>query len=477
MRKGPQDQTTVVAQATPSGEGGLAVVRLSGPDAVAIAARVFHGRGFPQDIESHRAVFGEIIRPGGLGNISADGYRGRDVIDRVLALPLLAPRSYTGEDTVEFFCHGGRVVSAEVVAACCEAGAQPAPPGEFTRRAFLNGKLSLDQAEAVADLIHAPDSRAAQAAIRQIQGGFDQELGRIETPLLALLAELEGSFEFTDEEEFSVPVERVLETLKSGCEDIDNLLHIAPAGRLLREGVQVVFSGPPNVGKSSLFNALLQEQRAIVDESPGTTRDVVSARIVRGGQSYVLHDTAGLRPAGGAVEQKGIALTLAMIEKADIVLRLVEADGEDATGEPPAPLGGEANVSTPVVVVVTKCDQAETEGRRGSRGLLTPSVRTSSLTGEGLDELWQRLERVTAEFHIEEALSRGVVLNDRHRAKLVECLHDLQDLILLQGSSGSGPEVTATILAGILAGLGEVSGRVFTEQLLDSIFKRFCVGK
>ncbi len=487
MNEALYDQTTVVALATPAGEGGLAVVRLSGPEAVGIAARVFRGKGFPADIRTHTAVYGELVHPD-IGPEAADvKSKGRDVIDHVLALPLLAPHSYTGEDTVELFCHGGRVVAAEAVAACCAAGALPAAPGEFTRRAFLNGKLTLDQAEAVADLIHAGDARAARAAVRQLRGGFDAELNRIEQPLLELLSELEGSFEFTGEEGFTVEDGHILGVLGRALGGIEELLRVAPAGRLLRDGVQVVLVGPPNVGKSSLFNAMLGEQRAIVDDTPGTTRDVISARVIRGGQSYVLHDTAGLREAAGSIERKGMARTRTMVREADIILRLVAVDegsGEiapdpDISGK--APLAGDEEAATPVVTVLTKCDLAETApeeaGPGPGAGAGESVVRTSSRTGAGLAELWKALEDVASGFHIEEAVSLGVVLNDRHRARLQHCRAELEDLMRIQRSDQPPAEVTAGMLADVLSGLGEVSGRVFSEQLLDEVFRRFCVGK
>ena len=508
----PHDQATVVARATPPGEGGLAVVRLSGPEALAIAGRVFRAPGFPARAESHRAVYGELVRPSGVdvAEAAADAGdatgpkedKGRDVIDHVLALPLLAPRSYTGEDTVEFYCHGGQVVSGLVLEACCAAGAKPAGPGEFTRRAFLNGKLSLDQAEAVADLIGAGDERAARAAIAQLRGGFDRELVELERPLLDLLSELEGSLEFSDDEDpISYDPERVLGVLDAAAEEIRRLLRMAPAGRLLRHGVQVVLTGPPNVGKSSLFNALLGEPRAIVDETPGTTRDVVSARMVRDGQTFVFHDTAGLRESGDRVERKGMSRARGMVDQADVVLRLVAATDAPGLGEAPAvgPMSGRGDeavsasaavsvgpgeTSPAVVTVLTKCDLVETPpagdpgAARESGDAAAPMVvRTSSRTGAGLPDLWRILESVTAARRLDEAVSLGVVINDRHKGKLEAGLADLKSLTETLRTTGAGPEVVATMLAGILAELGEVSGRVFTEDLLAAVFSRFCVGK
>ncbi|MFT5314790.1 MAG: tRNA modification GTPase, partial [Candidatus Krumholzibacteriia bacterium] len=272
------ENTTIVALASGSGVAGIAAVRVSGPDAFAIANLVFEGPGFGPNPEAKHAVYGILKNPGGaLGVENKDSY----VIDQAVALPFVGPASYTGEDTVEFFCHGGQEVVKAVIKACREAGAEPAEAGEFTRRAFLNGKLSLDQAEAVADLIHAPSEHAARAAIGQLLGGLDEQLQSIEKPLLDVLAEVEGSLEFVDEEEIEVPQSEVLRVLSGSIKSLEKLVAMAPAGRLLRDGIHLVLAGEPNVGKSSLFNQMLGDDRAIVDGEAGTTRDVISARLPR----------------------------------------------------------------------------------------------------------------------------------------------------------------------------------------------------
>ncbi len=439
---------TIVALATPEGAGGLAVVRLSGPDAVAVARRVFRSGRFAAGPVSHTVVHGLLHHPDDTG-------RG---IDRCLALTLLAPRSYTGEDTVEFHLHGGRAVARLALAACRGAGALPAAPGEFTRRAFLNGKLSLDQAEAVADLIAADSEQAARGALNQLHGGLARELATVEAPLLDLLARIEGSFEFLDEDEVSVPAAAVAAELARAVAGIDRLLAMAPAGRLLRDGVQVVLSGPVNAGKSALFNALIGDERAIVDAEPGTTRDVVSARVVRGGAVYVLHDTAGLRPDAGRIESMGIDRTRRQVAAADLVLAVSD-------GEPPAA------VSAGVLTVRTKADLD------GPVATGFAAV-TSSLTGEGLAELWTAIEAQVEALRLGEAVALGVVLNERHAARLGECREELAELgALAAGEAGVGTEVLGTMLASILGRLGEVSGRVFSEHLLNTVFSKFCIGK
>lgn len=462
------NQDTIVALATREGEAGLSVVRVSGTDAVAVARRVFHGAGFGPQPTSHVAVYGILKTP------TNDNTTDCEPIDQVLALPLLAPRSYTGEDTVEFFCHGGRVVARQVVAACRAAGARPATAGEFTRRAFLNGKMSLDQAEAVADLIHAESRDAARAAMRQLLGGLNQQLSAIEGPLLELLSEIEGSLEFIDEEEVGIPDEKIRKILRLSSRKISELLELAPAGRLLRDGVQVVLTGPTNVGKSSLFNALLEEDRAIVDGEAGTTRDVVSAAVEKAGTRFVFHDTAGLRPEAGRVEQLGIDRTARAVGEADIVLSLFEL------GAPRDPDDGPDLGSGPAVVipVVTKADVPGAGPEDPGEG----TILTSSADGRGLPELWSALLTAVEGFRLNEAVAMGVVLNERHRHKLEQCRADL-DLLLNEypepgsGAAGCGAEVAGTMLSSILSQFGEISGRIFSEQLLEAVFSRFCVGK
>ena len=450
-------QDTIVAVATPEGEGGLAVVRLSGPEAFALAGQVFEGEGFGSEIDSHRAVYGILFS-------LTDSKEKNYAIDQVLALPLRGPRSYTGEDTVEFFCHGGRMAARRAVAACRKAGARPAGPGEFTRRAFLNGKISLDQAEAVADLIHAESEAAARGAVRQLLGGLDRQLAEIETPLLDLLARIEGSLEFVDEEEVAVAPAEIATTIREAGGKVAELLAMAPAGRLLREGIHVVLAGPPNVGKSSLFNALLEEDRAIVDGEAGTTRDVVSARVTREGTVFVFHDTAGLRHDPGRVEKMGIDRTWKKVGEADIVLLLREPGGSSEDHL--------AACEAPVIRVRTKADR-----NKIVKSLKDKELSVSSTTGAGLPDLWSALDLAVRGFRLQEAVSLGVVLNERHQHKLETCREDLHLLAHQLENENPGDEVTGTMLSAILSRLGEVSGRVFTEQLLESVFQRFCVGK
>jgi len=446
---------TIAALATPEGEGGLAVVRVSGPRAVKIAAALLSGDASPE-LTSHRAFVG----------VPRD-LRTGDALDEAVVLPMLAPRSYTGEDVVEFHCHGGRLPARGVIEACLAAGARPAGPGEFTRRAFLNGRLSLDQAEAVADLVASETRLAAKGALRQLRGAFKRRMGELEAPLLALLAELEGGLEFGEEEAQEVGPDEILSVLDAALARVDGLLAHARAGRLLREGVQVVLVGPPNAGKSSLFNALLDASRALVDHEPGTTRDVVEARLSHRGCIFNLHDTAGLREDGGRVESMGVERARRAAATADLVLRVVDLSSGSYDVEPVADL------DAPVLVVGAKADLLD---EAGLRDVDASVLVTSARDGRGVARLKDALHAASSSERLDEAVSLGVVLNRRHVHQLETFRDGLRDLRVTV-DDGTAQEVVCSLLQSALCELGEVTGRVFTEKLLGEIFDRFCIGK
>jgi tRNA modification GTPase len=511
------DADTIVALATPEGEGGLAVVRLSGQRAVAVARAIFRNEHFRERCRSHRAYLGLAVWPSSVEGQAA-GWSGPDVsgadstgpgraagepLDEVVALAMLAPHSYTGEDTIEFFCHGGRLPARKVIQACLAAGARPAGPGEFTRRAFLKGKLSLDQAEAVADLIGAENDLAASAALQQLRGGLDNQLRQVEQPLRELLADLEGSLEFSPEEEVTVSRRRVETTLSASREQLGRLISLAAAGRHLREGVQVVLAGPPNVGKSSLINALLGNERALVDHEAGTTRDVITETVRKGGYHFVLHDTAGLRTDGGRIERMGIIRTLQALAGADIVLDLVDARSVPAEqARQPLMLAEQPDVTlragVRILTVLTKADLLPEAGAAGDGGPALTDVAglaqvapgddvaetrakawivTSTVDGRGIDCLWRKIVEVADRANLREAATLGILLNSRHQYKLIRCREGIESVLQELESGDPGDEILASLLAAILSQLGEISGRVFTENLLDDVFARFCVGK
>ncbi len=474
------ENETIVALATPEGTAGLAVVRLSGPGALDCARGIFECAAFGARIDSHRAYHGYVVHPEAGSGDRADGRAGAPAgraVDEVVLLPMLAPGSYTGEDVVEISCHGGVQPARLVVEACLAAGARPAEAGEFTRRAFCNGRLSLDQAEAVADLIHAEDRLAARGALAQLRGGLKREIADIENPLLALLAALEGDLEFPEDEHAGteVPREELLAVLDRSLGGIGDLVDLAGAGRRIREGVNVVLVGAPNSGKSSLFNALLDLPRALVDDEAGTTRDVISATLHHRGVRFELHDTAGLRDGGGRVESMGMDRARDFAAEADVVLLLRDLslpgrrdDDRDTIARLVAP-------DAVVIEVGTKADLAPGAAKDSGPGAAT-AVATSAVTGGGVARLRDLVLEAVRTEGMERAASLGVVLNERHRLLLVGVAEELESLRTV-AESGESDEVLATLLSSILTRLGEVSGRVYTEKLLGAVFSRFCVGK
>jgi len=447
---------TIAALATPEGAGGLAVVRLSGPRAHEIATALLSHEGPRAELRSHRAFLAVPRCP-----------RSRAELDEALVLPMSAPGTYTGEDTVEFHCHGGTMPARLVVEACLELGARPAGPGEFTRRAFLNGRLSLDQAEAVADLIAAESRLAARGALGQLRGGLRRRMQTLEAPLLTLLAELEGGLEFGEEADVDAPAARVLDALDAARAHVDELLAHARAGRQLREGVQVVLVGPPNAGKSSLFNALLGESRALVDHEPGTTRDIVEARLRHRGCTFNLRDTAGLRDDVGRVESMGVTLAREAAGSADLVLRIVDL----AAGAAPVRPGLDGPAT--VLDVGAKADLLDTaELARVLSGIVVTSARD----GRGVAELKDAMHAAARAERLDAAAALGVVLNRRHVHRLRSFREDLA-AVREAAEARAAQEVVCSLLHAALCGLGEITGRVFTEKLLGEIFGRFCVGK
>lgn len=455
------DGRTIVALATPEGRGGLAVVRVSGPEAVAVARQLVPAGVLDPPVTSHLARLATLRWPDAGTPSPRSG-----PLDQALVLPMLAPASYTGEDTVEFFCHGGVMPARLIIAACLAAGARAASAGEFTRRAFLNGRLSLTEAEAVADLIAAEHACGARAALSQLRGGLQRRLQALEEPLRGLLAELEGTLEFGDDEAVEPDLAAARDLLGQAQAQVQDLLELVPAGRRLRDGVQVVLVGAPNAGKSSLFNALLENERVIVDPTPGTTRDAVSAELDLGDVRFVLHDTAGLRADAGPVEARGMALTRAFAARADVVLALRPADAL-ASSSTAALVDLPSSVR--VIDVVTKIDLACTADAVG-----VSDVATSSLTGAGLDDLRAALVAAAGAGGLEQAAAAGIMLNQRHQSRLQAASRGLADCL---EACDRGPEVLAGLLASVLQELGSVSGRVFTERMLADVFSRFCVGK
>ena len=399
---------TIAALATAPGIGGIAVIRLSGPQAVAVADRGLQGGRPLRDAESHTAHVRQFVGATGV------------VIDEVVATVFRSPRSYTGEDVVELSCHGGSQIAQEVLEALLAYGSRPAEPGEFTKRAFLNGKMDLAQAEAVADLIHARSEMARRASLDQLSGGLSRRIGAL--------------------------------------------------------------AGSPNVGKSSLLNALLNEDRAIVTDIPGTTRDVIEEAISIGGLRFVVSDTAGVRSTVDLVEQHGLERTERKIRNSDIVLLLIDAsrdieDHEIASVE--RVLREVKSTTSECIFVLNKCDLGETPKNIAKIEQISkkfPIIGISARTGFGLVNLEEAMVVAAKKGKMEIADSGMMVTNMRHKEALSRAIDSLK---LARGAlaDGRSPEFVAVDLRAGLDSLGEIIGTTTTDDILNSIFSKFCIGK
>ena len=459
-------RSPVAAIATAPGAAGIAVVRISGEGALAIADKLCPGAKVPPSA----------LPAGSFRLARLRDPRDGSAIDEALVLVFRAPHSYTGEDVVEFQTHGGRAAPSRVLDALLALGAAPAGPGEFTRRAFLNGRIGLDRAEAVMDLVSAQGDRAARAAAEQLSGALGRRVDAIWEDLLALCADLEATLDFTDEEAegLAAPI-RFDERAAAIAGSLRDLASTARTGRLLREGALVVLSGPPNAGKSTLFNRLLGERRAIVAPEAGTTRDSLEETLLLGGIPVRLVDTAGLREAGSAVEREGVERARDLAARADLVLALRPADeapDDCALARPSGPK---------TLFVATKADlladdRATTRPRDHETSGAVPPLRVSAMTGEGISELE---EAILAALGTDPAAGEGgVAVSERHAALLREAAASVNEARAIFGDGAEAAAVPAADrLRDAAESLARITGRSYTEALLDAVFGRFCVGK
>jgi tRNA modification GTPase len=458
-------EETIAAIATGMGEAGIGIVRISGSGAVGVGEKVFRPRrGQPLGKrKSHTVTYGQVVSPDGV------------MVDEALALLMKGPRSFTGEDVVELHCHGGQVAVRRVLDAVLDAGARLAEPGEFTRRAFMNGRMDLSQAEAVIDVIRAKTDQALKAAVGQLRGALGDEVRAIRDRLLEVAAHLEADIDFP---ELDLEVE-TYQHLVDGCEwslgRVRTLLNGARQGRLLREGYRVVLAGRPNVGKSSLLNRLVRENRAIVTEVPGTTRDVIEEWINLRGLPVIVTDTAGIRETTDVVERLGVDRSRAMLERADLILMVVEAPaGITADDQELAAL---LPHETPKLVVFNKVDRLlggeRPAGDLGGPELPeVPVVWVSAESGVGMEALEDAVAGAAGLTDQEQSL----VANARQEEALRRAVAHLESALETARAS-FGPDLVSIDVRGAWIALGEVTGESVGEDLLDQIFSRFCIGK
>lgn len=455
---------TIAAIATPPGEGGVAIVRLSGSAALTTAQQLFKRAGGRLLNESHRLVLGSLFDENEV------------LLDRCLAVWMKAPSTYTGEDVVEFHTHGGSILVAAVLSACLARGARLARPGEFTQRAFLNGKIDLAQAEAVSQLIHSRHRKAALMAAQNLDGALSRKVREIRGVLLDWLSLLEAEIDFGDEID-SFPAQAGLQRCRGAQEAVNRLLESAQGGRAYAEGVSTVLLGPPNAGKSTLLNLLLGAERALVTPIAGTTRDTIEEIVVLGGTVLQLVDTAGIRAnPSDLVEQLGIERSRHKAERADLIVLLLD-------GSAPLPeLQDFLNLcdSKELLVLVTKSDlnaSLAAEVARAAQQALGPEVPVHcvSLIQAAsqqcvLDLIAGRARGATADFHEVFSLTR------RQLDALMQCraaLCDVQQTL----ENGLSAEFVALDLRRAVVLLGEIEGIDVTEEVLDRIFSTFCLGK
>lgn len=476
-------EDTICAIATPAGEGGIGIVRISGPHAVDIASHVVRLRSKESlhTVASHKLHLADILFSPvpSIGSHSASKASPltEQIVDEGLVVYMKAPRSFTAEDVVEIHCHGSGLVLQRVCEACVAAGARLAQAGEFTKRAFLNGRLDLSQAEAVLDTIRAKSEDGLKLAQRQLRGELARTINRLRTGLVGLLAHLEAGIDFAEEDIAFVGRDEMIVSLQEALDQVRQMLTSAETGRVLRDGIRVVIAGEPNVGKSSLLNSLLRENRAIVTDIPGTTRDIIEESAVWNGLRVTLVDTAGLRETTDIVELEGICRSKEAQDQADIVLHVL--DGAQPTK---IDLG---NVRVPSLgheqlLVVNKIDlidvasvQPLSDALRARTGckVLPISVRT----GEGLESLKSVIHAQFVKPSFEP--SEGVVITHvRHRVALERAEISLRES-LASIERGLEPEFVAVDLRGAADALGEIVGAITSDEVLDHVFSEFCIGK
>ena len=446
------DHDTIVAPATATG-GAIAVIRISGADTFAVCDRIFRGKAALAETAGYTVRYGRIV----------DGAR---TIDDVLATVFRAPHSYTGEDAVEIACHGSSYIVGVTLRLLIAAGARMADPGEFTVRAFLAGKMDLAQAEAVADLIASSTEASHALASNQMRGGYSSALGELRGELLHLASLLELELDFSEEEVEFADRDRLRETMRRIAGRIDRLRESFRLGNALKEGVAVAIAGAPNVGKSTLLNRLLNDDRALVSDIAGTTRDVIEESCVIEGVRFRFLDTAGIRATDDRLERMGIERTLTSIARARIVIRMVDAASLD--GSPLAAPDFEIRGDQTLLTVVNKLDAAPTAP------LPPDTIGISAKLGEGISALREALWRAVDA----SPLRRGdtIVSSSRHYEALTAAAEALENA-LYGLSEGLPTDLLSEEIRLVTHHLGTITGQITTDQILGNIFSKFCIGK
>jgi tRNA modification GTPase len=460
----PIPEDTICAISTPIGESGIGMVRVSGMDAVGVSDRVYRSPSglLLSKVTSHSVHFGWIVDP-------ASGLK----IDEVLVTVMRGPRTYTREDTVEITCHGGPLPLRRILESLLSSGARLADPGEFTKRAFLNGRIDLTQAEAVMDIIRSKTEIGLDLAMRQLSGHLGQKIHGLKERLVHLLSGIEASIDFSEEGLEFGSREEVRQTLEEISQQLQDLIATADDGRIVREGISVTIIGRPNVGKSSLLNSLLQEDRAIVTPIPGTTRDLVEEYVNIEGIPVRLTDTAGMRDTSDPIEVEGVRRTHQAVDRAELLLQVLDRS---------APLEDEDHLllkrfaSKSRILVINKIDLPERWAPHQVPAIAEEGFcLVSSQTGEGCDQLRLAIASRTASGHLP-SFERTLITNVRQKQSCVKALESVTYCLVSIGYELSG-ELLAPDLRGAIHHLGLITGETTTEDILDALFNDFCIGK
>ncbi len=461
---------TIAAVSTPPGSGGIAVIRVSGPDAIEISDKIWRGKRLAT-CASHTVHLGEIVDTEG------------EMTDTAVATIFRAPHSFTGEDTVEFAVHGSPWIQREVVSLLVDAGARPAEAGEFTRRAFVNGRLDLAQAEGVADMIAAASKAAGRLAARQMKGDFSRRLNEIREEMVTLASLMELELDFSEEDVEFADRTRLRTLCESLMKEIDGLAKTFRAGRAIKEGVNVVIAGCPNAGKSTLLNRLLGEEKAIVSDIAGTTRDVIEDTTEIEGVLFRLVDTAGLRDADDTIERLGIERALRRIENADIIIYLLDAT-EDLKAQSSylntsvLKSENQGDEQPEKIYVLNKTDESGAINIADVSRILgvkeADLIEISAKEGTGIEMLEKRLAEIASRGI--DLQSEIIVTNARHYDSLLKTREALSRFLAAM-IEGVPADFLAQDLREAIHHLGEITGAITTDTLLQTIFSRFCIGK
>ncbi|MBS0649057.1 MAG: tRNA uridine-5-carboxymethylaminomethyl(34) synthesis GTPase MnmE [Verrucomicrobia bacterium] len=447
-----QKGETIAAVATPPGEGGIAVIRISGDKALEVAEKIYSGS--LRSYQSHTVHFGRIVNLEG------------EVVDEVLIVVMKAPRSYTGEDTVEIHCHGGSLITRRVLQTALDAGARAALPGEFTFKAYMNEKLDLAQAEAVQELIAAKNDLALHAAENQLQGALSQKIESFQKELVDIAAILEAWVDFPEEGLEFASFEEVIASLQATCKKMETLSQTFQNGKIVHEGLTMCLTGAPNVGKSSLMNALLGKDRAIVTPIPGTTRDLLEADLRMGGLHFRLVDTAGIRDTEELVEQEGIRRSHQALQEADLVLLVLDATRgmEENDRELLARIP-----SHKTLVIWNKVDLVSSHQKPEH------ALEISAKEGLGIEKLHEAIDRKIWRSG-PPSKEEIVITNSRHHQALNQAIESVK--LVIQGlQTQVSAEFVAADMRRALLELGTIIGTDISEDILSAIFSKFCVGK